>query len=96
MSKAEANLIAGIFHREELHIEALRKHLRDEGRDKANLQIWKRRAILALYFYIELETPSYRSILKRMPQEELILSGDLIFTLLEFSFNGSICEVFIK
>jgi hypothetical protein len=50
MSKAEANLIAGIFHREELHIEALRKHLRDEGRDKANLQIWKRRAISGFIF----------------------------------------------
>jgi glutamine amidotransferase/cyclase len=50
MSKAEANLIAGIFHREELHIEALKKHLRDEGRDEANLQIWKRRAISGFIF----------------------------------------------
>jgi glutamine amidotransferase/cyclase len=29
-SKAEATLAAGIFHREEVPIEAVKKHLRDE------------------------------------------------------------------
>jgi imidazole glycerol phosphate synthase subunit HisF len=30
-TKAEAALAAGIFHREEVHIEAVKEHMRDEG-----------------------------------------------------------------
>jgi glutamine amidotransferase/cyclase len=38
-TKAEAALAAGIFHREEVPIEAVKEHMRGEGRDAITILI---------------------------------------------------------